>query len=241
MVKQLLKLASDIVVDSAKKIEISSDKKVSADLKRDVKIEADKKLHRMISDKLEKIGAYPVFSEEGENAFERRNSYWVLDPVDGSVNFSHGIPLNCISLALWKANEPILGIIYDFNRDELFSGIIGDGAWLNGTSIHVSGTNKKESSILCTGFPVGTDFSEVSLLKFVKGIQEYQKVRLFGSAALSLAYVACGRAEAYKEDHIAFWDVAAGIAIVLAAGGNVEFTASGKKDRLNVTATNGKL
>jgi myo-inositol-1(or 4)-monophosphatase len=137
--------------------------------------------------------------------------------------------------------EPLLGVVYDFNRDEMFTGLVTEGAWLNGMPIKVSDVVEESKAVLCTGFPISTDFSELALLNFVKDIQSYRKVRLIGSAALSLAYVASGRVDAYQENDIAIWDVAAGIAIVKAAGGVAHFRPSKVENKLIVKAGNSFL
>lgn len=134
--------------------------------------------------------------------------------------------------------EPLIGVIYDFNRDEAFSGIVGRGAWLNGQQIQVSMVRKSSDAVLVTGFPEGTDFSQASLTRFVNEIRQYKKVRLLGSAALSLAYVACGRADVYHEVDIRIWDAAAGIALVKAAGGSVRISYMDDKSILKVMASN---
>jgi myo-inositol-1(or 4)-monophosphatase len=132
-------------------------------------------------------------------------------------------------------------VIYDFNREEMFSGLVGEGAWLNGKAIRVGNVAEKSKAVLCTGFPVGTDFSESALEEFVRSIRSYKKVRLLGSAALSLAYVASGRTDVYAEKDIGIWDVAAGIAVVGSAGGKVRFSRSRKENRLLVMAGNKAL
>jgi myo-inositol-1(or 4)-monophosphatase len=189
----------------------------------DVKIKGDFLSESIIVNSLQQHSSFPILSEEAGmiGKFDREQYLWVVDPLDGSLNYSQGIPLCCISIALWKGSEPVLGVIFDFNRDELFSGIIGVGAWLNETSIKTSETTKKKEAILCTGFPIRTDFSDDGITQFVLQVQSYKKVRLLGSAALSLAYVACGRVDAYMEENIMVWDVSAGCALVKAAGGEI--------------------
>ena len=154
----------------------------------------------------------------------------------------------CISLALWKKKQPVLGIIYDFNHDETFIGVNEKseiyeevGAWLNGHLITVSKIQKKTQGVICTGFPSKRNYKKDSLDEFVKRIQEWKKVRLIGSAALSLAWVACGRADAYIEEDIRIWDIAAGLAIVKAAGGEVYFQAGEKPNFVTAIATNGHI
>ena len=165
-----------------------------------------------------------------------------MDPLDGSLNYSREIPLNCISIALWKGDQPVLGVIYDYNHDSLLKGIVGEGAYLNDESIKVSDIDDKSKSIITTGFPVYTSFEDASLLDFIKTIQSYKKVRLLGSAALSLSLVAKGSVEAYTESNIAFWDVAAGIALVKAAGGFTDYSFTNREKYLmNVFVSNGKI
>jgi len=239
-----LELASQVARSAAAALCPGQDARVVADACRDVKIEADLKLHRLIAERLAGETPYPVLSEEGDG-LQASGSVpghrWIIDPLDGSLNFSRGIPLSCISIALWRGIEPLLGVIYDLNRVELFSGLAAGGAWLNGQPVRVSDVETKGQAILVTGFPTGGDFSGTALSEIVREIQAYKKVRLLGSAALSLAYVACGRADAYQENDIAIWDVAAGLAIVKGAGGVAGFRTGGKENRLIVRAANGRL
>lgn len=239
----LLSLARDIAENAVRVIgkDGNSYQKVEQDLERDVKILADKRLESVIVKRLLEESQYPVLSEEAGYlaGSEKDTDYrWIVDPLDGSLNFSRGIPINCISIALWKGMESVLGLVYDFNRDECFLGLVGEGAWLNGFPIMISEVPEKSKAVLCTGFPVSTDFSRKSLLEFIEHIKDYKKIRLFGSAALSLAYVACGRADAYMENDIKIWDVAAGIALVRAAGGVVEYCRTDRKNTLRVKASN---
>ena len=206
----------------------------------DVVTEVDFKCEETISKILrEETPDYGIIAEEGTNFPGEK--VWIVDPLDGSLNFSRSIPLCCISIALWKEMEPLIGVVYDFNRDEMFTGLVGEGAWMNGKQINISNIKDKNNAILCTGFPVNTDFSDKALLDFVRDVQSYKKIRLLGSAALSLAYVASGRADVYHEKDIAIWDVAAGIAIVKASGGDVQFNPSKDENRLIVKAANNLL
>ena len=171
-----------------------------------------------------------------------KNDYnWILDPLDGSFNYLRGIPLYCISLGLWMGNEPILGVIYDLTQDDIYHGIIGENAYKNKKKISVSRVNLSSDAVLCTGFPVNYSYSKDNVNNFVINVQNYKKIRLFGSAAMSLSFVACGRVDAYIEDDIMIWDVAAGIAIVKAAGGQVDFTNGRLNNSLIVRATNNFL
>ena len=214
---------------------------VRQDSRRDVKIAADTTAHRLICDALRAESPLPILSEEDEATHGQSGNgdRWIVDPLDGSLNFARGIPWSCISIALWRGMTPVLGVIHDLNRDEQFSGLVGTGAWVNETtSIHVSEARTPQEAILCTGFPAGREYATPAVQAFVTQIQVYKKIRLLGSAALSLAYVACGRADAYQEEQIALWDVAAGVAIVQAAGGVAHCRRIGTKQAVTVRAGN---
>lgn len=226
--------AGAYLLDSA-----GSKAKVNLEAGRDIKLGADVKSESIIVEHLNKETDFSILSEE--NGQIKRNDTkftWIVDPLDGSLNYSRGIPLCCVSIALWEDMNPIFGIVYDFYRSEVYSGIVGKGARLNGVSIESSTVDRKEKAVLCTGFPVSTDFSSEGLMHFIKDIQEYKKIRLLGSAALSLVYVASGKADAYMENDIMIWDVAGGIAILKASGGSVQFVPAKKENRLNVKAAN---
>jgi len=191
---------------------------------RDVKIEADARLDQRVIAYLSRRSAWPILTEEsGEVATSATAGryQWIIDPLDGSVNHARGLPFSAVSIALWRGESPVLGVVHDLNRREVFTGIVGVGAWLNGQSIRTSRVRRVDQAILCSGLPIATNFSRASLGAFVRDAQRFQKVRLLGSAALSLAYVACGRADVYREQNIKVWDVAAGVAVVKAAGGAV--------------------
>ncbi|MBI2339333.1 MAG: inositol monophosphatase [Deltaproteobacteria bacterium] len=239
-----LNLAVATAQQAAGRLSFPEDQRVLADLERDVKIGADRKLHMFITEQLSKESPFPVYSEEAQEKTgpsRIQGPFWIVDPLDGSLNYSRQIPLYGISIALWQDQAPLSGIVYDFNKSEMFSAIPGHGAWLNGQPICVGNVREKSQAVLCTGFPVGTDFTEEGLTQFVHKIRIYKKVRLFGSAALSLAYVASGRADMYQENDIALWDVAAGLALVVGAGGKIDFQPGQKSALLRVRAGNAFL
>ena len=157
------------------------------------------------------------------------------------MNYSRGIPLAVISVALWHGDDPVLGVVIDPARRDTYSGLVGDGTRLNGVPVRTSNIDTVKNAVICTGFPVSTDFSTDALIRFVQRVQGFKKVRMLGSAALSLAYVACGRTDVYSEDEIKLWDVAAGLALVQAAGGSVRTEAGRQPLTRKVTATNGRL
>jgi len=210
---------------------------------KDVKIAADETLDRLIRRSLSRQSPFSVLSEESGFRADQRfladgEYHWIVDPLDGSLNLSRGIPFSCVSIALWREMRPVLGVIRDCHRKERFSGIVGQGAWLNDQAIHVSDVRSPREAILCTGFPAGADYSAAAIEHVISDIQAYQKIRWLGSAALSLAYVACGRADVYAEEGIALWDVAAGVAIVQAAGGFAQVEPAGTGATVSVQAGN---
>jgi myo-inositol-1(or 4)-monophosphatase len=217
-------------------------KPVLQDAAHDVKLKADQDAEKIIIDLLTRLSPFSVLSEECglKPGADTGEFLWIVDPLDGTLNYQRQIPLSCVSIALWKRNEPFLGVIYDFQNDTMFSGIVGEGAWCDGSPIRVSEIVKQQDAVICTGFPAGTNFSQGPLLEFTAYLTRYKKVRLFGSAALSLAFVAAGKADVYSERDIKLWDVAAGLALVKAAGGAVEMSGDPEKG-LTVLASNGCL
>jgi myo-inositol-1(or 4)-monophosphatase len=211
---------------------------------RDVKLDVDRGAETLIVKSLREATSYPILTEEagwlGPSAPEA-GFRWIVDPLDGTMNFLRGIPLCCVSIALWKGGQPVLGVIYNFNDDELFMGEVGKGAWLRDRPIHVSQNSQLDQSILFSGFPVGTDFSTEALNDFVSQIRRYKKIRAIGSAALALAYVAAGRGDLYYERDVKIWDVAAGLAIVQAAGGKITVEESSKPHSVTAYGGNAHL
>ncbi|GIU68457.1 MAG: inositol phosphatase [Candidatus Parcubacteria bacterium] len=216
----------------------ASSPEILIDKDKDIKLKEDLKSEEIILYYLSK-SKYTIISEHTSKIFDSE-FMWIVDPLDGSLNFSRGISNCAVSIALWKGLEPLLGIIYDFNRDEVYYGSINKGAYLNEKKISVSSIKNKNNAIICTGFPSRLDYSTENLLEFVKKVQDFKKVRILGSASLSLAYVASGKAEVYYEKGIMLWDVAAGLVLVRSAGGNFKITKIGE-NQFDVWASNGKI
>ncbi|MCC5834109.1 MAG: hypothetical protein JJU20_05190 [Opitutales bacterium] len=193
----------------------------------DVKLAADLESEKRIRERLRRESPYPVVGEEegGDASLTGRyEPYWVVDPLDGTHNYLRGVPSCCVSIGLMRGETPILGVVHDFNRDECFSGIVAEGFWLNGEALRPHWAKSREQASLQTGFPAGMEKSAVSLNQFIGQVQQYKKVRMIGSAALALAYVACGRFDVYYESAIRLWDVAGGLALIQAAGGVVRMS-----------------
>lgn len=219
-------------------------KRIISEERRDIKLDLDVKSEEVIINHLRKNTNFPILAEESGQSDENDNSsgyLWIVDPLDGSVNYFRGIPLFTISIALYHEHNPVLGLIYDLYHDQIYKGIPGVGAWLNEKPIHVSTTSYIENAIVCTGFPSGTKFSKTAMDSFSQSVLKFRKVRLLGSAALSLAFVSSGVADAYFERDIKWWDVAAGIALVQAAGGKVIMKESSISNGVTVFATNEQL
>jgi myo-inositol-1(or 4)-monophosphatase len=161
-------------------------------------------------------------AEEGTGERNAEGLNWVIDPLDGTTNFVHGMPVWCTSIGLCDGITPILGVIYDPNTDECFSAFKGGGAFLNDKPIRVSQVATVQQSLLATGFPYD-DFGreEAYIELFRKLIRGTRGLRRLGSAALDMAWTACGRVEGFYEYGLNPWDVAAGAIIVQEAGGIV--------------------
>ncbi len=166
--------------------------------------------------------------------------HWILDPIDGTVNFFYGIPHFCISIALREDAELILGVIYDPIRDELWQVRKGGPALLNGKPCAVSTRATVAEAILSVGFSKTKTTIDTGLPLFQDMVYRARKCRLMGSAALDMAYVASGRLDAYIEQSVSLWDIAAGILLIEAAGGSVKIeTRADNPDKFSVLATNG--
>ena len=189
----------------------------------DIKLKADQLAEERILRLLQERMPLAVLTEEsGEHGGVEENAcMWVVDPLDGTFNYSRGMPLCCSSVGLFANGAPVLGAVYNFFSGELFSGIVGQGAWLNGKPIAVSGLRDVAKASLATGFPHHQDFDDAPLRAFIRQVQSFKKIRMLGSAALMGAYTACGWLDAYVEEDIWLWDVAAATAICQAAGGSV--------------------
>ena len=208
---------------------------------RDIKTMADVMAQDQILELLNSSGI-PVIAEEGDHQTIRPDSLvWIVDPLDGTLNFSRRFPIAAVSIALWQNGIPLLGVIHDVFSDQVYSGQVGKGAWLNFRQIQVSKTELIKQAVLATGFPSGHSHETESLMQFVQTVQRYKKIRMLGSAAMMLAQVAAGRFDAYEEDDIYLWDVAAGLAIVKAAGGVFSMEPGSGPYKYRVRASNGRL
>jgi myo-inositol-1(or 4)-monophosphatase len=189
-----------------------------------------------------------VLGEEEGGGDWRRGRVWIVDPLDGTVNFVHRLPQVAVSVALWEDSAPLIGVIFDVARNDEYVAVAGEGASLNGEPIHVSETATLDQSLVCTGFPYDRREHAAAYLKVVEEVMlNSQGTRRLGAAALDLAWLAAGKYDAYWEhggdQGIKPWDVAAGMLLVTEAGGTYT-NESGEVNLLQARAhiaTNGKV
>ncbi|HNY65883.1 MAG TPA: inositol monophosphatase family protein [Deltaproteobacteria bacterium] len=184
---------------------------------------------------------HAVIAEEGLQKETGSEYTWYVDPLDGTVNYMHQIPIFCVSIGVFKEGEPYIGVCFNPVSGELFYSQRGSGAFQNGERIRVSSTSRLIDALVVTGFPYNKDMHDGSIVRFTRILSEVQGIRRLGSAALDLCYVARGSFDGFWEVGLSSWDIAAGVAIVLEAGGFVtDF--SGKPMDLesgNILAANG--
>jgi myo-inositol-1(or 4)-monophosphatase len=183
---------------------------------------ADRASEALVIDRLRSY--YPSHTIVGEETGSHAGTSeyrWYVDPLDGTTNFAHGFPVFNVTLALERSGDLIGGVIFDPTRQEMFAAERGGGAYLNHRRIHVSGVDKLEESLLATGFPNWRRHQDVNVHFFHQVAMLSHGVRRAGSAALDLAYVACGRLDGFWEFGLNPWDVAAGVLLIREAGGQI--------------------
>ncbi|SVC10168.1 uncharacterized protein METZ01_LOCUS263022 [marine metagenome] len=240
----LLKLSKNAVVHALDKL-IELDKKnikdyqFSNEVPREVKAEADIIIEKILIDKLS-ISDLSILSEESGLIKSESNSNlrFIIDPIDGTVNFIRGI-CNCsISVALFDGNTPVFGVLASYPSGIIAWGGKGIGAFMGEIPINVSSIKDTKKGVLCTGFPSRFEFNSKTILEQMNLLQSFNKVRMLGSASQSLLQVAQGSVEAYVESNIMIWDVAAGIAIVEGAGGEFRINKQDYNYPIEVIASN---
>lgn len=202
---------------------------------------AEKQLVRNLSKLLPDAGF--ITEEETVNTLGKTYT-WIIDPLDGTTNFIHGIPTYAISIALYEEDKPVIGIVYEINRGEMFFTFKGGAAYLNNREIQVSKNDKLSQSLLATGFPYYQFDKQRNYMQlFTEMMQKCHGLRRIGSAAVDLAYVACGRFDAYFEYNLNAYDIAAGAYLVQQAGGSVMNFSGGDEflEKREMLATNGKV
>ena len=203
---------------------------------RDIKLIIDQDTEKLIRSSLQ-VSDIPILGEEygGEVA---EGKYWVIDPIDGTANYFRGLDECCVSIALMEDDEALIGVIFNFNNNQMYTALKDHGAFLNDTKISVSEIDSKNKASITTGFPASETIE--SSMDFLKDLKGWKKVRMFGSAALSCAYVASGKCDYYAEKGVFLWDFAAGICLIKEAGGNIAYSLI-DNDRYEVIASNGLI
>ena len=248
-------------------------KMVNAATSHDIKLELDVRCQQLIEKSLcEDFPQVALLGEEGVAGHADADFRWVVDPIDGTVNFAYGIPHACVSIALQERvkchvpsvrrgvsgvryhvsvikcqesgaadYETVVGIVYDPFQDEMWTAIRGQRARLNGQPIHVSNRTRLGDAIVCIGFAKSAEYIDSTLPYFSVLVRRVRKIRMMGSAALGLTYVATGRFDAYVERGISIWDIAAGGLILECAGGEFWHEPIPGKHKYRMVASNGLL
>jgi myo-inositol-1(or 4)-monophosphatase len=209
----------------------------------DIKLEIDVQAQDLIGKLLlEEFPSHALYGEEGIVGDQSSDHQWIVDPLDGTVNYFYGIPHFCISIALRLHNEIVVGVIYDPIRGEMWTGQKGEVSKLNGTSIHVSDRAKLAEAVISIGLAKTGETINTNFPLLQQMIHRVRKCRVLGSAALDMAYVACGRFDAYIETGISLWDIAAGSLLVETAGGTVDLRPrENMKEKYSIVASNGLI
>jgi myo-inositol-1(or 4)-monophosphatase len=255
-----LKTAQSAAVRAAQSVgalmrrQLHATKRAHEVTQHDIKLDLDVRCQNLIERRLR--ATFPqtaLLGEEGVAGDPQAEYRWVVDPIDGTVNFAYGIPHACVSIALQhRADSPsragyqdgyetLVGIVYDPFCDELWTALAGRNARLNGKPIHVSRRRKLEEAIISIGFAKTRENLEATLPYFTELVHRVRKLRIMGSAALALTYVATGRFDAYIERGIRLWDIAAGGLIVECAGGEFWREAVPGEYAYRMIANNGLL
>lgn len=219
------RIGKEILIERTKFNESSIEIKGLNDLVSYVDKEAEQKLVAGLKNLLPEADFITEEGTEGISDFENLDSeklYWIIDPLDGTTNFIHNLPIFAVSVALWRQDGLLIGVVYEPNRDECFYAWKNGGTWLKDKQLRVDHSKKLQASLLATGFPY---FDFVKVENYLSAVKEFMQkshgLRRMGSAAVDLAYVAAGRFEGFFEYNLKPWDVAGGALLVLEAGGSV--------------------
>jgi myo-inositol-1(or 4)-monophosphatase len=225
------------------KANYGTDLDVNETLQYDLKLELDVRAQALITGIL--LAAFPthaIYGEEGLAGDQSSEFHWIVDPIDGTVNYFYGIPHFCVSIALRQGADLLIGVIYDPMMDELFTAEKGGTPTLNGKPIRVSKRANLAEAMITVGFSKNKESIEAGMRRFGRLLTQVRKTRMLGSAALGMAYVACGRLDAYIEEVISLWDVAAGILLVETAGGRAPLCIKNRAtEKYSMCCSNGLL
>ena len=216
-------------------------KRVKLDDAHDIKLELDVRCQKLIEKILRtRFQKIPLLGEEGDSGDVQAEYRWVVDPIDGTVNYFYGMPHAAVSIALQHRGKSVVGVIYDPFTDEIWTTVRGEPTRLNRNIVRVSNRSNLEDAVIAMGFSKSRDNIEKSLPHLNRLARRVKKIRIMGSAALELAYVASGRLDAYIERTINLWDVAAGQLLVENAGGEF-YALPAPGGKMRMCASNGRL
>ncbi len=219
-----LETAVDIAREAGALLANYFERRVPFELKGefDLVTEADRASERLVVERLRSyFPSHTIVAEEGGGTEQSSEYRWFVDPLDGTTNFAHGFPMFNVTLGLERAGELVAGVVYDPIRQEMFTAERGAGAYLNNRRVHVSAARRLADSLASTGFPSRKRHHNINIHFYYQLAMASHGVRRTGSAALDLAYVACGRLDFFWEFGLKPWDMAAGILLVQEAGGRV--------------------
>jgi myo-inositol-1(or 4)-monophosphatase len=240
-----LELATHAALEAGKLLRnnFGTDAVVDEATHHDIKLALDKESQELITAIL--LGEHPadaLYGEEGIAGNQASARQWIVDPIDGTVNYFYGIPHFCVSIALRVAGEIVVGVIHDPMVGETWTVEKGAPPMLNGRPIQASKRDTFAESILFVGCGKDESALRTGIERFHRASLRARKMRMMGSAALGMAYIACGRLDAYIESRISLWDIAAGQLLVESAGGKVDLTAvPGQADVWSIVASNGRI
>ena len=239
----LLRIAKQAAQTSGNflKNEFHQDQEASLNKGRDIKLKIDTESEKLILEFINKNSKLPILSEESGASNDLGDTYWIVDPLDGSSNYFRKIDICAVSIALMHQGEPLLGVINDFMNEHLYFASNNGGAFCNDVSIKVSDINDAAKGTIMTGIPAKSFYSDDEFKLMIKLFQKWKKVRMIGSAAIANLYVAKGKADCYEEKGTFIWDVAAGAVIVREAGGFSTLSEFKSDFRVNAKFTNGKV
>jgi myo-inositol-1(or 4)-monophosphatase len=211
-------------------------------LAHDIKLQMDVRSQDLITQiLLERHPDHAIYGEEGVAGDAGSAFHWIVDPIDGTVNYFFGIPHFCVSIALREGEEITHGVIYDPMLDELFAVGPGSEPTRNGKPIRASRRGAWEEAVITVGFSKTNEAIDVGLERYRRIAHRVRKTRMLGSAALGMAYIACGRLDAYFEEAVSLWDIAAGELLVRRAGGSVQRFPKAGSEKFGVISSNGLL
>jgi myo-inositol-1(or 4)-monophosphatase len=245
----MLKVAIEAALEAGKYLKANVGKirhlERKGGLETNLVTEIDKKSEEIIIGRIKKhFPSHDFLCEESGSAEIKSEYRWIIDPLDGTINYVHGLPIFSVSIGLEHNGEIVVGVVYDPSHDELFTAEKGKGAWLNKKRIQVTKTKKLIESLVVTGFSYTVNKQpEPDITHFRNFVIEAQAVRRLGSAALDLSYVACGRFDGFWERLLNPWDMAAGVLLVTEAGGKWTDYSGAPSTVYNkqILATNGKI